>query len=86
MNWIHLRAVFLGQAATMLPWLLGGLCLFAVGYLSPLSRAVLRHLRERKREAALTEAAVTELRELRGALGEVLERLDVTDQRLRRLS
>lgn len=84
-DWIHLRALFLEEAATVLPWLLGGLCLLTVTYLSPVSRALLRYLRDRRRDSALTETAVTELRELRGALAETLERLDVTDQRLRRL-
>jgi hypothetical protein len=85
LDWVYLRSVFMTQLATVLPWLLAGAALSAALYLTPLSRALLRYVRERKRDTGLTEAMLGELRELKLALAEVLERLDSTDQRLRSL-
>lgn len=81
----HLRYVFFEHAASALPWLIGGFVLLGGWYLSPFGRAWMRHLRESRREVALTEAMLQELGELRLTLGEVVERLDTTERELNRV-
>jgi hypothetical protein len=69
----------LEHAAVALPWVVGCLLVMGVAYLSPLGRALMRHLRERATDAALSEAMLAELEQLRLTLGEVVERLDSTE-------
>ena len=74
----------LEHAAAALPWVAGAFLLLGVAYYSPLGRAVMRYLREGRRDSALTEAMLAELGELRLALGEVIARLDGTERLLER--
>lgn len=75
-------AQVLASLIAALPWLLGALGTVAVVSFSPLGRALLRHLRERQRDAELSDALLQEIGELRALLGETLERLDATERRL----
>ncbi len=68
----------------VLPWLVGGGAVFAIVSWSPLGRALLQHLRERRRDAAASEELLAELAAVRQVLGEVTERLDGTEQQLAR--
>lgn len=74
----------LEHAAVALPWVLGAFVLLSAGYFSPFGRALMRYLREERRDSALTDAMLAELGELRLALGEVVERLDGTERMLDR--
>jgi hypothetical protein len=74
----------LTRSLYVLPWLAGvGLAIAMVSY-SRLGRALLRHLREAKQDAALNEAMLSELAALRDTITEVVERLDATEQHLAR--
>lgn len=84
MDWIHLKAVFFEHVASALPWIVGGLVLLVAWSLSPFGRALIRHLRDSRRDVSLTEAMLNELGELRLTLSEVAERLDATEQELTR--
>jgi hypothetical protein len=84
-NWNHLWATFFQVAATALPWIIGGIVLLGVWSFSPFGRALERHLRDSRRDVALTEAMLHELSELRRTLSEVVERLDTTEQELNRV-
>ena len=81
MNWQWHLTQFLAQLTAMLPWLLGGLGGLAVFSFSPLGRGIVRHLRSRRQDAAVNEQLLGELEELRRVLGEITERLDVTEWR-----
>jgi len=72
-------------ALKVVPWLLVGAGIVAVVSWSPLGRGLLRLLRERHEEARLNRQLVDELLTLRADLGEALERLDLTEQRLAQL-
>ena len=72
-------------ALRVVPWLLVGAGIVAVVSWSPLGRGLLRLLRERHEEARLNRQLVDELLTLRAELGEAVERLDVTEQRLAQL-
>lgn len=78
-------AQVLASLLAALPWLLGALGSVALVSFSPLGRALLRHLRERGREAETSEALLQEIGDLRALLGETLERLDATERRLAQL-
>lgn len=74
--------MFLQNLLKALPYLLvTGISVGLVSW-SPLGRAVLEYLRERKRNMALTQEMLEELSGLRHALGEVTERLDATERNL----
>jgi hypothetical protein len=70
------------SSTAVIPWLVGGVLGLAVVSFSPLGRGILRHLRESKRDAALTEQVLAELTALRAELGEITERLDSTERLL----
>jgi len=76
---------FLYRIPEVLPWLLGGLAGLAAVSLSPLGRALIRHLRSRRAETDLLEDLVTHVGAMRQELGEALERLDAAERRLRQL-
>ena len=80
--WLPYVGSFLNYLMAALPWLLGAGVFAAVAYASPLGRGLLRYLKEHERDAALTEDMLIELQSLRHTLGEVVERLDGTEQRL----
>lgn len=82
MNLDLLKMVFLNTAAAVVPFLLGGLVLIAAVSYSPLGRLWIGYLRQRKRDSEALEAMLEETAELRGVLGEVVERLDATERRL----
>lgn len=69
-------------STSVLPWLIGGTVGLAIVTFSPLGRGILRHLRDSRREAALTEQALADLAALRAVLSEVVERLDSTERLL----
>ena len=81
-SWLPYFGSFLNYLMAALPWLLGAGAFAAIGYVSPVGRGLLRYLREHRHDAELTEEMLMELRSLRGTLGEVVERLDATEQRL----
>ncbi|MBL8989717.1 MAG: hypothetical protein JNJ80_25835 [Gemmatimonadetes bacterium] len=66
----------------MFPWILGAGAVAAVVSWSPLGRALLRYLQARRQDAAVNEQLLTELATLRQQLGEIVERLDATEQLL----
>jgi hypothetical protein len=67
---------------TVIPWALGAGVVAAILSFTPLGKAILRHLTERQRDSELLAVALDDLAALRGSVGEVLERLDVTERRL----
>jgi hypothetical protein len=82
MNWHWFLTQVLAKLTDVVPWLLGGLVGLGAFSFSPLGREVFQRLRSRRAEAALTEATLQELSEVRQLLGEIAERLDVTERRL----
>lgn len=84
-DWNHLWAIFFQDAAAALPWVVGGVVLLVAWSFSPFGRGLMRHLRDARRDIALTEAMLHELGELRLTLSEVVERLDTTEQELTRI-
>jgi hypothetical protein len=82
MNWHWYLTQVLARLTVVVPWLLGGLVGLGVFSFSPLGREVVHRLRSKRDEAALTEATLQELSEVRQLLGEIAERLDVTERRL----
>ena len=82
MNWHWYLNQVLFQTINVVPWLLGGLAGLGVFSFSPLGREVLHRLRSRRHDAALTEATLQELVEVRTLLVEVTERLDATERGL----
>jgi len=82
MDTTHWLLQLLYSSTTVIPWLVGGVFGLAVLSFSPLGRGILRHLRESKRDAALSEQVLAELTALRAELGEVMERLDSTERLL----
>jgi hypothetical protein len=81
-SWSPYLGSFLNYLMAALPWLVGAGVFAVVGYASPLGRALLRYLRDHRRDAELTEEMLLELQALRGTLGEVVERLDGTERLL----
>jgi hypothetical protein len=81
MNWQWYLAQLLARSVEVLPWLLGGLAWLAVVSFSPLGRNLVRYLRTRQDEKAINEQMLGELEDLRKVLGEISERLDVTERR-----
>lgn len=81
MDWHWHLTQFLAQLTMALPWLLGGLGGLAVFSFSPLGRGIVKHLRDRRQDATVNEQLLGELEELRRVLGEITERLDVTERR-----
>jgi hypothetical protein len=82
MNWEWYLAQLVNRSIDVLPWLFGGLSGVAIVSFSPLGRALVRYLRARQDESAITEQMLGELEEVRKVLGEVSERLDFTERRL----
>jgi hypothetical protein len=71
----------LARSVEVLPWVLAGLSGLAVVSFSPLGRSLVRYLRARQDEKAINEQMLGELEDLRKVLGEISERLDVTERR-----
>jgi hypothetical protein len=86
MNWPWFLNQILAKLTDVIPWLLGSLVGLGVFSFSPLGREVLHRLRSRRSEAAVTEATLQELTEVRQLLGEIAERLDGTERRLAQIS
>jgi len=81
MNWEWYLAQLVNRSIDILPWLLAGLSGLAVVSFSPLGRGLVRYLRARQAESAINEQMLGELEELRKVLGDISERLDVTERR-----
>ena len=81
MNWDWYLAQLLARSVEVIPCLLAGLSGLAVVSWSPLGRNLVRYLRARQEEKAINEQMLGELEDLRKVLGEISERLDVTERR-----
>lgn len=84
-DWNKLWPLFFQHAASVLPWIAGGVVLIVAWSFRPFGRALMRYLRDARRDVALTEAMLNELGELRLTLSEVVERLDTTEQEFTRV-
>jgi hypothetical protein len=82
MNWSWYLQQVLARLTEVVPWLLGGLVGLGAFSFSPLGRELVHRLRVRRADTALAEATLQELAEVRQLLGEIVERLDVTERRL----
>ena len=82
MNWEWYLAQLVNRSIDILPWLMAALSALAVVSVSPLGRGLIRHLRARREEMAITEHMLGEMQELRKVLDEISERLDFTERRL----
>jgi hypothetical protein len=82
MNWEWYLGQLINRSIDVLPWLVAGLSGLAIVSFSPLGRGVLRYLRARQGESAVSEQMLGELEDLRKVLGEISERLDFTERRL----
>lgn len=77
--WDFWQNVIVGHALQVLTLTVG----VAIGSLSPIVRGVLGALSSRRKDRAVNEQALAELEALSGALGEITERLDATEQLLK---
>jgi hypothetical protein len=82
MNWEWLLAQLTMRSIEILPWLVAGLSGLAVVSFSPLGRGLVRYLRARREEMAITEQMLGEMQELKKVLEDISERLDFTERRL----
>ena len=76
------RLLLWNGLSNTLPWIVASAVVLGLLSWSPFGMGMLRMLRERRRDAAMTEELLNELSGLRQILGEVIERLDATERRL----
>lgn len=85
MNWNWYWTQLVANLIPVIPWVLAGLAGLGAVSWSPLGRSLLRHLKDRREEAALLEELVVQVTAMRQDLAEVTERLDGTERLLRTL-
>ena len=84
MNWEILWERFLITLLYALPWIIVGVGGLSILSFSPLGRALVRRLQHGTEDPERASKILEEVKAARGELGEILERLDYTEQLLRR--